>query len=116
MINGRRNIRLESYLVGAGIGLVFVVLRAVSSYQERNIQIGLWSACVFIPLLVYRSSKLKYGWVWKATGICITLHCLLILVLRDYFPFGSVLPIALITFVEFFLFILIYVRFDPEID
>jgi len=26
------------------------------------------------------------------------------------------LPIALITFVEFFLFILIYVRFDPEID
>ena len=116
MIDGRRNSRLKGYLVGAGIGLAFVVLRAASSFQERSIQIGLWSACVFVPLLAHRLNKLKHGWVWEATGICITLHCLLIFVLRDYFPFRSVLPIALITFVEFFLFILIYVRFDPEID
>jgi hypothetical protein len=116
MINTRRNVRLKNYVVGAGIGFVFIVLRVVSSYQERSIQIGLWSTCVFVPLLVPRLSKLKCGWVWYATAICITLHCFLIFALRDYFPFGSVLPIAGITIVEAFIFILIFVRFDPEID
>jgi hypothetical protein len=111
-VNGKR----RGYAIGLGIAIVFIFLRAVSSYQEKSIQIGLWSACVFIPVLGYRLNKLNRVWVWKATGVCAALHALLIIILHGYFPFDNVLPIAIITIVEAFKFILIYLRFDPEID
>jgi hypothetical protein len=61
-------------------------------------------------------NNLSQAWLWKATGVCAALHALLFLSLQSYFPFRSMLPIAGIAILEAFIFILIYLRFDPAIE
>ena|SRR5579862_2365592 len=105
----------KGYVIGLGIALVAIFLRSIA-LQEKSVQLGLWSACVFVPILAYRLNKIRETWLWKATGICAALHVLLFISLQSYFPFRNMLPIAGIAILEAFIFILIYLRFDPAIE